>query len=159
MKSFETYLKETEEKEMNEGTYAELGLSEKSRERVYGWLKDYGIKNLTEPSTYHCTVVFSRKSIPELYSFHPEMPILAEIKGYHIFPTQNGKKCLVLDIDNPSIQAIHKQAEDLGATWDFPEYKPHITISLDYDGDMPKDFPPFKVMLVSFHVEKLDLSN
>lgn len=154
----QVFTQKISEAKMAKGTYAELGMSEKSRQRIFEWLENYGIENLSDPETYHCTVVFSgKKHIPELNSYNPPLPILAEVKGWHIFPTQTGTNCLVLDVDNEEIQALHKYAEDLGATWDFPEYHPHVTVSTDYQHEeVPEEFPPVKITFVNFNVEDLD---
>lgn len=141
---------------MNKGTYAFLGLSQKSRERIHSWLEDRGFENLVNPDEYHTTVVYSHKYIPGLATYNPPMPILAEVKGWHVFPSQSGSNCLVLDVDDDLIQRIHSAAAEMGATWDFPEFKPHITVSNNYPyAEIPEEYPNFKVTFVSFSVEEL----
>jgi len=58
-------------------------------------------------------------------------------KGYHIFEGRNGKKILVLLLDSEDAvnrhQVLMKQHE---STYDFPEYKPYITLSYDIEDFM-----------------------
>lgn len=45
----------------------------------------------------------------------------------------------------------------MGATYDFAEYIPHISVAKNYGGDIPKTLPDFKIKLDDFVVEELDL--
>lgn len=159
MKSFRDYLMETENAAHKKGTYASLDLNKKSQKHLFTWLSKHDFKNIVEPSEYHCTVLSSRKAVPEVDKWEIDLPIVVHAAGWKIFPTKDDKKCLVLEVQNSKISDIHYKAEEeLGATWDFPDFVPHITVCLDYKEDTePRNLPKFKLVFDNFSVSELDL--
>lgn len=138
----------------SEGTYVCVNFSDVTIEALNALVKDLGIDEATRPDDFHATVVYSRKSIP--WKKADELDIEAKITGYTIFDTRDGKKCLVLLIDSPWLHERFERAMSLGATYDFPEYKPHITLSYDYgDADAPETVPTFPIVIASEHVSSL----
>lgn len=139
------------------GTYLCVELDRQSRKLLEDWVKNHNIPNAADAKQYHTTVVYSRKGIPDVNAYPFELPISAKIKRWDIFPSQNGKKCLVAIIDSGELHdhftAIHKQ---YGATYDYPDYKPHITVSYDYTGSTPRDVPNFPVVFSKVKIEPLD---
>lgn len=155
MKTFREYLMEAEKEK---GAYASLKLDVRSQEKIANWLEEHEIPgDLEKPKNYHVTVAYSKKPIPDLKSYEPDLPITVSIKGWHIFPTQDDGSCLVLDVDDPKLQKIFKHIMSMGASWDFPEFKPHITVvPKGFKGPKPKNHPKFKIKFDEFKVEDLD---
>lgn len=152
MKSFREYLSEAEKKEKT-GTYASLKLKESSKKRLMKWLNDHKVKNIVDEEDFHCTVVYSRKAIPELADKKVKLPVSATIAGWKIL----GKDCLVLLINSAKIEKLHEDAMEMGATHDYDEYIPHVTVATEYDKDLPEEIPPFKLFFDDCVVEELDL--
>lgn len=58
-------------------------------------------------------------------------------QGYHIFEGKNGKNILVILLDSEDATNRHqKLMKQHDATYYFPEYKPHITLSYDIEDFM-----------------------
>lgn len=152
MKLFSEYLKESEEKESS-GTYAAMLLDKDSRDNLYDWLSDHKIKNLIEPAEYHCTVVYSVKSVPEVADIEVDLPIEAKIIGWKVF---GDEKLLVAILESNELHKLFDETIKIGAKTDYPEYISHISVAKNYDKEVPEKFPDFSVLLNRFKVDTLD---
>lgn len=161
MKSFLEYLQEGVEQH-KEGTYCAALLDEKTRQTLYNWCVLQGIKGLTNPDEYHVTLIYSRKPCAEIKDYPFDMPwttSFVEDREWHIFDSKKGTKCLVLKIDCPMFHDVHYEIREIyGATHDFPEYSPHITVSYDYNGDLKslKSVPNFDLTFDKIEIKPLD---
>ena len=64
----------------------------------------------------------------------------------------------MLALDCPDAVIFHNQFMAMGATYDYPEYIPHITIATNYtDAIMPQVVPYFSLKFNQLIVEPLDL--
>ncbi len=142
------------------GTYASLKVSEKSAIKIVEWAKKNKINNVVDAEYLHCTVVFSRKPVPELENWQLILPTTVKIKNWRIFPQQEKiEKALVLELDASKIINLHNRIEkDLHATYDFDEFIPHITISQKWlSNTVPEKLPNFNIELDKFEVSELDI--
>ena len=83
-----------------------------------------------------------------------------EFGGYDIFSVQSGENVLVMKLISQELQDRHNYLmETYGATYDFPEYKPHVTLSYNYSDKTAVGISPFtnKIILGMEYVEDLDL--
>ena len=135
------------------GTYASLNLSAVSSKQLFDHISSLSDKVAKED--YHCTICYSRKPVPEIENLKPTLPIEAQSLNYKIFPTKDGKNVLVLRIKSEEIDSLHKDTMDLGAQYDYADYKAHITIG--YADNLPNiPLPDFQLVFDSFNVEGLD---
>lgn len=140
-----------------DGTYVAVELDARSRKALDSWVSQHNIPNAADPNQYHVTVIYSRKGVPEVKSYDFNLPIEGTISGWKLFPTANGKNCLVAIIDAPELEKHHKTIRsELGATHDYPNYQPHVTISYDYAGRPPTDTPDIKLKFSKVKIESLD---
>lgn len=138
-----------------DGTYSSLNLDSKSSKQLYKWAKKNIDGELTPQSQYHVTLIYSRTGIPSAKGETIDLPLKAEAVGWEIFPTQDGGKCLVLRIENPELDELHNlYREKYGATYDYDEYKPHVTISYDYKENSVPDTLPDVVLWFDKHTFK-----
>lgn len=80
---------------------------------------------------FHCTLIYSRKPtlepVDQIHRIYK-----ATINKFDIFNTRDGKRCLVLKLSSTDLQVRHKELmTELDASYDFPTYIPHITMSYD----------------------------
>ena len=156
---YEKYLEKKERKETHsDGTYISAQLSKVDSKNLYEWCLDNKIPNLADPEQYHATIIYSRKGIPEVKTFKFDTPITASIEGWDIFPTQTGGKCLVARLESSELTKYHKTImSEYKATFDYDSYKPHITVSYDYDKNSPpKECPKDLVVFSKVEVKALD---
>lgn len=70
----------------------------------------------------------------------------------------NGKRALVLVLDSDYLHFRHNVGMALGATYDFPSYIPHITLSYDIKSlSFEKERIDLEVIRSKEYVEELDL--
>lgn len=142
-----------------DGTYVSVKLSKKSQSDLDSWVSKNNIMNASDPSEYHSTVIYSRVGVPNAKSYDLNLPITASISGWKKFDTKLSEsgKCLVAIVDSPDLNKHHNNlVNDYGATHDFEGYHPHITISYDYDGDIPEDVPSFNITYDDSDFKPLD---
>jgi 2'-5' RNA ligase len=116
------------------GTFVGVYLSKDSKAAVTELMEKLDIPNPISSSEMHMTVIYSRKHLPE---FKPrgkldENLVITPTK-LDIFPAQSGdNKVLVVRFKSDELCKRHKEIMDEhGATYDFDEYKPHLTLSYD----------------------------
>lgn len=140
------------------GTYCSVTLSKDSQKALDKWVTEHNIPNATQPSTYHSTVIYSRKGVPEAKDYPIDLPIKAKIEKWHIFKTQSGQRALVAIMDSPVLEQHHKNiVKDYGATHDFPDFHPHVTVSYDFeDKPIPTEVPDLELEYDSKEFKALD---
>ena len=153
MKLFSDYLAEAEAAEKDHGTYASLSPAKEDREKLHSWMEHQHIKKLVDAKDYHCTVVYSTKSVPEITNLKVSLPIKARCKEWKVFGPD---KMLVIALKSSKATALFNKTIKMGAKTDYPSYIPHITVALGFTGDLPKEIPNFDIQFVKFKVGTID---
>jgi len=113
------------------GLYAAYKMAPETCEALAAFVKEQGIKNPCPASSYHITTVYSRKPI----NYRPSKKALTvKPVGYALFGHPD--KVLVLKVEHQGLHDRFKTAKKAGATWDYPEYQPHITLATGVDPDL-----------------------
>jgi 2'-5' RNA ligase len=148
--------------EMPDGIYVALRFDEETKQQVRDFLKNNNIPNPINVDKLHTTLLYSKKNVPNLKVRGQLDPALElEPKNFEIFPTQNNKNALVLKLHNDDIVKRHQEFLNMGGTSDYPEFKPHVTLSYDVGDEFSIDslsnyqFKPFKA--VEEYAEPLNL--
>lgn len=121
---------------MSVGTYAAASVLPESRDIIAEYVYHIGIPNPLDPELYHCTIMYSRKPHPD---FEPIEygKLQTQISHFLIFPSRcpvdgSVQQALVAVLDSPMLEARHHHIREVhGATYDYPSYIPHITLSYD----------------------------
>jgi len=155
MESFKQYAKH------KDGTYVSFEMSEASRKLLDNFVEmSLGLTDRVDPSTYHITVIYSRTPVPsaENYQETVKLPTYAMVTGYEVFPTKNAGKCLVMRLSCPYATELNSQLTKDGATSDYSEYKPHVTLAYDTKQDLDLQFPipQFQLEFDKMTVDPLD---
>lgn len=134
--------------DIDKGTYVSVKFSEDTLSAIDDFIGTNKIPNAVPRDKIHCTVVYSRVKIPYICCAIDE---LVSTKAYtKVFKTQEGKRALVLALEDADcLKMKHEYASILGATYDFPDYIPHVTVSYDI-GSL--DFPEGKEVDIPFVV-------
>jgi 2'-5' RNA ligase len=140
-----------------DGTYVSMDLSDESRALLDNFVEmSLGLTERVDPSTYHITVIYSRTPVPTAeHIAGMSTTTTASVNGYEIFPTKNDGKCLVMRLEFSFANALNSKLTQEGATSDYPEYKPHLTLAYDMEQEIdpstlpvpqfPLTFGPVKV--------------
>lgn len=128
---------------------------------IVKWAKAQGFKQTISPSDMHVTVAFSRApvdwtEIGQDWSGDQQGRIRIKPGGPRLVEVL-GEDAKVLKFSSEELEWRHKRMLDAGASWDWNEYQPHITITY---GDMPENVEPYTgpIVLGPEIFEELDLS-
>lgn len=152
------------EKRARNGTYVGVTFNKGTVNRLSDFVKKHKIANPLDPSKYHTTVIYSRVHCPDLKAHGglAEGEVVGVPTGFNVWKTQEGTHALVLEYKCEWLANRHQSLmEEHGATYDFPKYNPHITLSYDVGDDFdpsgldPKDIGPIDI--VYEYTEDLDL--
>lgn len=153
--------------DLKPGTYAAVRVLEPSNSAINKFIKHHKIPTSVSPKERrkHVTLLYSRTYLPD-FRPDPTLTHLARFMSYEMFDTKPGQpdstKCLVMKLSAPTLQARFAQLmSEHPATYDFPTYQPHITLSYH----IPRNFdvgqlPPFAddILLGEEYSEDLQLS-
>lgn len=149
-----------------DGTFVGVHLSKKSKDALAEAAAKMKVPNKLRRDKMHATLIYSRKYLPEFKAKGKfDEPLTATPDKLEIFPSQDGNSnVLVVRLDAPDLVKRHKEImKEHGATYDFDEYKPHITLSYNV-GDFDPDAHDIKehmddptIEIVDEYQEDLDL--
>lgn len=119
------------------GTYAGYRFDKNDLKKITDWAEENKIPNLIPSNKIHCTLLYSKKPCPNYKPLGKlKKPFVVKLGKMEVWPTQDKKYALIINLDAPEMIERHKQLMDeLNATYDYDEYKPHITISYDVGKD------------------------
>jgi phage-related protein (TIGR01555 family) len=107
---------------------------------IIAWAKSQGFERTLPAEDMHVTIVNSRTPVDWMKvgeSWSPELKIAA---GGPRLMEQFGEATVLLFAAN-ELRWRHEAATEAGASFDFDEYQPHITISYGFKGDLSKVEP------------------
>jgi hypothetical protein len=140
------------------GSYAAALFDDDTAGRLAALVDDHGIPNAVAPHEFHATIVHSRTPVfwrPEHDTYQTATP-----SSYEVWKTQDGKNCLVLRVESPYLQTRFNLGMARGASYDFDEYKPHVTLSYDVGEDFDPSslpLPDYDLIIDRERYEPLDI--
>lgn len=138
------------------GTYVNVKVSDSDKTKLYDWCQENGIGPLMDKEDYHATVVYSPTPCPDAIEYDFNLPAEANIVGWKAFDSQLGR-CLVAQLQSQDLTKYNMDMKNIyGATSNFPEYIPHITVSWGYEGELPQNYPAFKITFDKAEVKAID---
>lgn len=118
-----------------DGTYVALEMDEHSRNLLDHFVEmNLGLDERIDPSTYHITCCYSRTPVPAAENLMQQTTAVAKAVQYEVFDTKQSGKCLVLRVESAGASYLNDWLKKHGATSDFADYKPHVTLCYDYKG-------------------------
>jgi hypothetical protein len=124
------------------GTYAGVRFDEDTVNGLQKYIKDNDIPNAIAPSKMHCTLIYSKKHLPDYKPLGDlDPPLKGKVTDLENWKTQpdadgNTAQCLVLKFDCPELDERHKQLiDEHNAKHGYDEYITHVTLSYNI-GDM-----------------------
>lgn len=117
----------------------------KNAAEILRWAKAQGFKDTLSADDLHVTIVYSKMPLDWAKvgnSWDAELTI--DAGGPR--SVERFGEATVIEFVSSDLRWRHEGAIDAGAHSDFPEYRPHITIS--YDPDAPMDAEPYQGKIV-----------
>ena len=146
------------------GCYAAVKFDFDTNKRLLFYMQSLRIRNMTVVSDLHSTLIYSKKPLPNWVSPGPiDPPIEVDPKTYKLLIWETGdedsiKRTLVLSFECPYMTRRWHLAMAMGATWDFPSYIAHVTLSSDVGPDFDLDnarVPDFPLAIINEYCEAL----
>ena len=138
------------------GTYAAFKIEPESAEKLSDWLQQNSVVNPADPESFHITTVYSRNPLND-YECHSGgfdvTPLEWQIFG------QPEKSYLVLIVGHLKLDQAWNDAKEAGASWDYPSYEPHISVSQAtprHEIVVPHSLPDFSIRVAEEYSEPLD---
>lgn len=110
---------------------------------IIDWAKRTGFQTTLAPDDMHVTVCYSRRSVDwsRIQPKQNQMMILHS-EGRKLEPLGD-KGAYVLKFFSRDLQTRWAEIRSQGASWDYPSYQPHITISYQAPRSMLNNPPPY----------------
>lgn len=149
----------------SKGTYAAVKLSKTSQDALHQYAVDNKIPNPIPKEKMHITLLYSRRSCPNYVPRGQiDPPMIATVKDRDVFLSRpdadDATRCLVLKLDCLELFNRHLELmNEHNATYDFPLYTPHVSLSYDI-GDLDYlTLPMFEgeLEIVEEYAKDLDL--
>lgn len=109
------------------GTYVACTYTKETIDALCELQRVYEVPNPVPPEDFHTTIEYSRVYVP--FPCETGLRFLANHGWLETWDVSDGTRCLVLRFESDHLQERHEIGRCLGATYDFPTYKPHITLS------------------------------
>jgi hypothetical protein len=111
------------------------------------WAKSQGFESTLPADDMHVTVAFSRQPVDWMktgadWSGDEKGNLLVKPGGPRTVERMGDGDAIALQFTDDNLTWRHQRFIEAGASWDWPEYQPHITISWT----MPRDFDVSKVV-------------
>lgn len=146
------------------GTYYGARLTPDTRESILDFLSDNKIPNPLSEDLMHVTVVHSRVWCPAKALGNLDPHWEGKFKTYNLWSTipkdkklneeqEEPTSCLTLGFDCAEMHNRHHALRKEGATHDFPDFQPHITLSYDAENDYDHLSLPHYSGPLKFHQE------
>lgn len=134
------------------GTYVACRFNEETLDAIQRIQEELRLPNPVPREELHSTVIYSRTNVPFIPDDTPEH--LSDQSYLRVFETPT-KNVLVLAYESAYMQKRHQYGNILGATYDFDEYVPHITIAKDIGPLKYEGFYNFPIVSSHEYVEDL----
>lgn len=143
--------------EQPRGTYFGIKPTDETVDSLINFIRQHDVPDPIDREKVHSTVVYSRTfcSARPLGDIDP--PLVGKFAQYNLFPRNVEEDptpmCLVLEFDCPELTQRHDElVTKYGASHDFPDFKPHLTLTYDAGDFDYENLPPYKGPL-EFHYE------
>jgi len=114
---------------------------------VIRWAKAQGFKSTLPADDMHVTIAFSRAPVDWMECGTSYQSRLDVASGGPRQMDQFGEARVLLFTDG-DLKWRHEEIKGAGATWDHPEYQPHVMISYDPDAPDIADIEPYQGPLI-----------
>lgn len=138
-----------------QGTYAAVEFAPHTVKALHEFYNDHKIPNMIQPNDFHTTLLYSRTHCPNYVPVRYHKPMVGVPKEHNVWEPKSNKvveteenskssRCLVLKYHCPELyQRHHDLMKEHNATYDYPDFIPHITLSYDIEDHSGEDIPMF----------------
>lgn len=136
----------------DKGTYVSVKFTKETNIRL-AYLQKYiqslnvkSLKNPTPMDEFHTTIVYTRNVIPYRNTKNEPLSPLTTYVNIEVWDTPNGKY-IVAVYNSKYLKNRHEYGKAIGATYDYDEYKPHVTLFTDVHEDVKVPNLPMDIII------------
>lgn len=100
----------------------------KSAQHLRAWAKSQGFDKTLDPSDMHVTLAFSKQPV-DWSALKPVKKAITVGSGGRTVTPLGDKGAVVLKLRSAALTDRWNQFIDMGCSWDYDDYTPHVTIS------------------------------
>lgn len=118
--------------------------------QIADWAKSQGIRNVVDPSEMHVTIAYSKEPMDwnRLDAQGGSMSVPSGSEGRQVKALGPNKDVTALGFQHDPLESRWRDFRVRGASWDWPSYQPHVTISTSAQKKDLGDFEPYKGEIV-----------
>jgi len=127
-------------------------------EEFIAWAKGEGFKETLTSNDFHVTIVFSRDEI-DWETLKPQTNTMTVAGGKRTVEPLGDQGAVVLKFKTDFLPKRWQEFKDIGASWDYEGYQPHVSITYDGKGIDLSSVKPYtgELVLGPEKFEELDL--
>lgn len=110
---------------------------------VARWAKGAGFPSTLPPKDMHVTIAFSRRPVDWMKVQQGVAKVDVPAGGPRNLAVF-GEGAMVLQFSSYELTWRHEDILAIGASWDFPEYLPHITVTYEPGGVAVNEIEPYQ---------------
>lgn len=114
-------------------------------DEVLHWAREQGFENLLDADELHVTQAYSRQPL-EWFDVDQSWDEKVEIPAGGPRSIEQFGRAVVLRFASRSLQWRFEELKQAGASWDWADYRPHVTLS--YEGTAPTGAKPYQGRLI-----------
>jgi 2'-5' RNA ligase len=143
-------------KDMPVGTYVGVRFDDETKQKIQSLMDEIKLNSRVPLDKLHSTVLYSDGKTLSDFKSSGDIQQSAKPKQFSLFKNSENPEtnCLVVELEsdylNDRFNSLTKEYE---ITPKFPDYKPHITLSYDYQGDLPDNSLLDKLGIVNISSE------
>jgi 2'-5' RNA ligase len=152
------------------GLYVSCSYDDATVENLVRWAEQHQIPAAVAGETLHSTVVYSRNLVTQEeidvldlnlnVDYGEVCPVDLTPIGFQLFSSQDGtRSILVIVLSAPYLTDLHQRLVAQGATHDFEDYVPHVTMSYNVPSDLDLSslsLPEFSLRVAGLRAEPLN---
>jgi hypothetical protein len=113
---------------------------------IHKWMKDQGFKSALKPEDMHVTLAYSRDPV-DWSTITPDQSSLKIEGATFACHTLGEKGAVVMSFGHDGLAARHQEIRSAGASWDYADFKPHVTLTYDRGELDPAEISPYTGLL------------
>lgn len=111
---------------------------------IISWFRMQGFGQMVAPDDMHVTVCYSRQPVNwNSFGQVPNTIVEPATPAFRSLAALGGGPAVVLKFRSDKLQARHQSMQALGASHDWPEYQPHVTLSYNMGNRILESYQPF----------------
>jgi len=121
------------------GTYSCVMPTSETSIKIQQYINDNNIQSFNDAgeilpiAKFHTTICYSKTPVPSVEYLDIKLPVIANFKQFSLFG--ENKDVLVIELHSNELQRVFNESKKRGATSDWGEFSPHITIAKNIKSD------------------------